>query len=169
MGYNTADHFRQVHYPGPSTSSSGRSNVESRDSIRGGQVTALAEPMTTTGGFAIAAGHHRAPTESSGNSRARPLRSPPGVGHSFLLGSDFHPVPEAGFAIPPASGPGRCRLFSVSGNAPNPLTSRRKNIMANSKPVSEIRIGSIKATVWPNDAEGRTRLHRHLLAPLQGR
>ncbi len=29
--------------------------------------------------------------------------------------------------------------------------------MGNSKPVSEIRIGSIKATVWPNDTEGRTR------------
>ena len=56
--------------------------------------------MTATGGFAIAAGHHRAPAESSGNCRARPLRSPPGVGHSFFLGSDFHPVPGAGFAIP---------------------------------------------------------------------
>ncbi len=29
--------------------------------------------------------------------------------------------------------------------------------MGNSKPVSEIRIGSSKATVWPNDTEGRTR------------
>ena len=28
--------------------------------------------------------------------------------------------------------------------------------MANSKPVSEIRIGSVKAAIWPNDAEGRT-------------
>ena len=31
--------------------------------------------------------------------------------------------------------------------------------MANSKPVSEIRIGSVKAVIWPNDTEGRTRYH----------
>ena len=29
--------------------------------------------------------------------------------------------------------------------------------MANSKPVSEIRIGSVKAFIWPNDTEGRIR------------
>ena len=29
--------------------------------------------------------------------------------------------------------------------------------MANSKSVSEIRIASIKAAIWPNDTEGRTR------------
>ena len=29
--------------------------------------------------------------------------------------------------------------------------------MANSKPVSEIRIGSVKAAIWPNDTEGRIR------------
>ncbi len=29
--------------------------------------------------------------------------------------------------------------------------------MANSKPVSEIRIGSVKAVIWPNDTEGRIR------------
>ena len=52
--------------------------------------------------------------------------APPGVRHSFLLASDFHPVPGSSFAIPPAAGPGGCRLFWVSGNAPNPLTLRRK-------------------------------------------
>ena len=31
--------------------------------------------------------------------------------------------------------------------------------MAHSKPVSEIRIGSVKAVIWPNDTEGRTRYH----------
>ena len=29
--------------------------------------------------------------------------------------------------------------------------------MANSKPVSEIRIGSVKAAIWPNDTEGHIR------------
>ena len=29
--------------------------------------------------------------------------------------------------------------------------------MANPKPVAEIRIGRVKATVWPNETEGRTR------------
>ena len=29
--------------------------------------------------------------------------------------------------------------------------------MANPKPVAEVRIGRIKATVWPNETEGRTR------------
>ena len=29
--------------------------------------------------------------------------------------------------------------------------------MSNSKPVSEIRIGSVKAVIWPNDTEGRIR------------
>ena len=29
--------------------------------------------------------------------------------------------------------------------------------MANSEPVSEIRIGSVKAAIWSNDAEGRIR------------
>ena len=29
--------------------------------------------------------------------------------------------------------------------------------MANSKPVSEIRIGSVKAVIWPNGTEGRIR------------
>ena len=83
--------------------------------------------MSVTISFAIAAGHHLEPTGSFGNSRARPLRSPPGVRHSFLLASDFHPVPGSSFAIPPAAWPGGCRLFWVSGNAPNPLTLRRKN------------------------------------------
>ena len=29
--------------------------------------------------------------------------------------------------------------------------------MANPKPVAEVRIGRVKATVWPNETEGRTR------------
>ena len=29
--------------------------------------------------------------------------------------------------------------------------------MANSKPVAEVRIGRVKAAVWPNETEGRTR------------
>ena len=29
--------------------------------------------------------------------------------------------------------------------------------MANSKPVAEVRIGCVKAAVWPNETEGRTR------------
>ena len=29
--------------------------------------------------------------------------------------------------------------------------------MANPKPISEVRIGRVKATVWPNETEGRTR------------
>ena len=29
--------------------------------------------------------------------------------------------------------------------------------MANPKPVAEVRIGRVKATVWPNENEGRTR------------
>ena len=42
--------------------------------------------------------------------------------------------------------------------------------MANSKSVSEIRIASIKAAIWPNDTEGRTRYTvTMLLPPLQGR
>ena len=41
----------------------------------------------------------------------------PSVRHASLLGSDFHPVPDRGSAIPPLSGPGGCRLFRVSGNA----------------------------------------------------
>ena len=29
--------------------------------------------------------------------------------------------------------------------------------MANSKPVSEVRIGRVKAAIWPNGTDGRTR------------
>ena len=29
--------------------------------------------------------------------------------------------------------------------------------MANPKPVAEVRIGRVKAAIWPNEAEGRTR------------
>ncbi len=29
--------------------------------------------------------------------------------------------------------------------------------MANPKPISEVRIGRIKAAIWPNETEGRTR------------
>ena len=29
--------------------------------------------------------------------------------------------------------------------------------MANPKPISEVRIGRVKATIWPNGTEGRTR------------
>ncbi len=29
--------------------------------------------------------------------------------------------------------------------------------MANPKPVAEVRIGRVKATVWPNETEGHTR------------
>ena len=32
--------------------------------------------------------------------------------------------------------------------------------MANPKPISEVRIGCVKATVWPNETEGRTRYFR---------
>ena len=72
--------------------------------------------MTATGGFAIAAGHHRATVGISGNSRARPLRSPrPSL---FFARSDLHTVPGGGFAIPPASGPGRCRLCRVNREHP---------------------------------------------------
>ncbi len=29
--------------------------------------------------------------------------------------------------------------------------------MANPKPISEVRIGRVKAAIWPNETEGRTR------------
>ena len=29
--------------------------------------------------------------------------------------------------------------------------------MANQKPVAEVRIGRVKAAIWPNETEGRTR------------
>ena len=29
--------------------------------------------------------------------------------------------------------------------------------MANPKPISEVRIGLVKAAIWPNETEGRTR------------
>ena len=41
--------------------------------------------------------------------------------------------------------------------------------MANTKPVSEIRIGSVKAAIWPNDAEGRILYTVTFSPPLQGR
>ena len=31
--------------------------------------------------------------------------------------------------------------------------------MANPKPVSEVRIGRVKAAIWPNGTDGRTRLN----------
>ena len=108
--------------------------------------------MSVTSSFAIAAGHHLEPTGSFGNSRARPLRSPPGVRHSFLLASDFHPVPGSSFAIPPAAGPGGCRLFWVSGNAPNPLTLRRKNRYRagpnRDTHTTKIRVADQRHTAW---------------------
>ena len=41
--------------------------------------------------------------------------------------------------------------------------------MANPKPVAEVRIGRVKATVWPNETEGRARVQCHLLPSLQRR
>ena len=97
--------------------------------------------MTATGGFAIAAGHHRAPAGSSCNSRARPLGSP--LGRPSLFGA----------GLPPRS---LWRLrYSSRGRARRLPTVQGER--QPSKPISEIRIGSVKAAIWPNDAEGRTR------------
>ena len=41
--------------------------------------------------------------------------------------------------------------------------------MANPKPISEVRIGRVKAAIWPNGTEGRTRHNVTLLPSLQGR
>ena len=88
--------------------------------------------MTATDSFIIPAAHPRSHVGSSGNSRARPLRSPPDVRHSFLLGSDFHPVPGSVFAIPSRV---RARRFppvlDERQRSKAFLTSKTKNIMAN--------------------------------------
>ena len=41
--------------------------------------------------------------------------------------------------------------------------------MANQKPVAEVRIGRVKATIWLNGTEEQTAAQRHLLSSLQRR
>ena len=41
--------------------------------------------------------------------------------------------------------------------------------MANPKPISEVRIGRVKAAIWPNGTDGRTRHNVTFSRSLQGR
>ena len=60
--------------------------------------------------------------------------------------------------FPPVSRFRRCRRSQVSGKRSKPLTSyRRKHKMANQKPVDEIRIGRVKATIWRNGTDEQLR------------
>ena len=70
--------------------------------------------------------------------RGRTVLSPGGVCHSLLLLSVM-PVTGFGSAVPPASGFVRLRHSQLSGNAHKTLTSQ-EGIMANQKPVAEVRI-----------------------------
>ena len=70
--------------------------------------------------------------------RARTVLSPSGVCHSLLLLSAM-PVTGFGSAVPPATGFVRLRHSRLSGNAHKTLTSQ-EGIMANQKPVAEVRI-----------------------------
>ena len=70
--------------------------------------------------------------------RARMVLSAGGVCHSPLLLSAM-PVTGFGSAVPPASGFVRLRHSRLSGNAHKTLTSQ-EGIMANQKPVAEVRI-----------------------------
>ena len=70
--------------------------------------------------------------------RARTVLSPGGVCHSPLPLSAM-PVTGFGGAVPPATGFVRLRHLRLSGNAHKTLTSQ-EGIVANQKPVAEVRI-----------------------------
>ena len=79
-----------------------------------------------------------------------------GFWHS-LLPLPGLPVTGFGGSVPPMSGFGRFRHLRVIENAHNPLTSKEETHHANHKPVAEVRIGRVKAAIWRNGTEGRTR------------
>ena len=87
--------------------------------------------MTATDSFIIPAAHPRSHVGSSGNSRARPLRSPPAVRYSFFLGSDFNPVSRKCLRY---SSRVRARRFppvlAERQRSKAFLTSKTKNVMA---------------------------------------
>ena len=66
------------------------------------------------------------------------------------------PVTGAGGAFLPRQGLGVFRHAWVREKRSQPLT-QEKNIMANQKPVEEVRIGRVKATVWRNGTDEQPR------------
>ena len=78
-----------------------------------------------------------------------------GVCHSALLLSAL-PVTGAGGAFLPRQGSGVFRHSRVSEKRSQTLNSG-ENIMANQKPVEEVRIGRVKATVWRNGTDEQPR------------